>query len=133
MKNTILDVIMCIIAFLCAIAFILSLACSPAHAEEQPAWKTTDKALMAAFVAEEVIATAQVRRAVQAGHNEDYGWGPKPSTAKVAATGAVIGLAVYGLADRFPEYRRALLIAANIAGAVVIKHNHAEVGVKFGF
>lgn len=96
-------------------------------------WDTTEKALVGSFIAGQIINYGQVNKTL----NDPY-WSeinplmPAENTAELLVWKTGTTAALIFLADRFPIYRKALLVGASIVVWGFVAHD-VSVGVGFQF
>jgi hypothetical protein len=121
--------------FFCALLLALGLFVSQCtHAADPARWSALDKSLFAAYVAESAYDAAQTDQCLHAQRCTETNpvLGSHPTTARLIGTKAIVGGALYWLADSFPQQRTLLLGIGNVLEISVIAHN-ASIGMNVKF
>lgn len=98
------------------------------------AWNPTDKALFAGYVALTAFDAAQTDQCLHAGTCVETNplFGDNPSTARLITTKLAVTGALLWAADALPQYRRALLIGADVFQCAIVAHN-LSIGMSVKF
>jgi hypothetical protein len=121
--------------FVAALCFLLGLLIGmgimAARADE---WNTADKALFGSYVALTTWDALQTDQGMRSGKFVEQNplYGERPSTARLFATKAAMTGAIWWLADRCPQARRAILLIGNAMEISVVAHN-ASIGMNVKF
>ena len=95
-------------------------------------WNSVDKSLIITYSAMDALDVKQSDKEIDRGIRDvNPIYGSNSSEAKVVLTRLVAAGVVYWLADTYPEYRRSILIEANIFQGISVSHNYSS--VKFSF
>ena len=122
-----------VIALWFLLGLLSGMAISAARAGD-PQWNTGDKVLFGSYVALNVIDAAQSDKGIRSGQYIETNpvYGERPSTVRILFTKTVFTGGLWWLADRLPDYRRAILLIGNAVEISVVAHN-ASIGMRLGF